>query len=181
MKIVGFAGKAGSGKTTLARALVDQHGFERVSFAGLLKAALAAMGIPEPATQALKEEIIPELGVSWRHCAQTLGTEWGRRRVNPDIWVKLTIANLKEDGRYVFDDVRFENESMAIRSAGGVIVHLHGRAATLAEGTQGHASEAGIAAGPGDLFFQNGHDIGTADGDMYFSALLTALGLRGNE
>jgi hypothetical protein len=155
MRVLGLAGPAGSGKTTIAGILVRDWGFKELSFAKPLKAALAAMGLPEPATQELKEAIIPWLGVSWRHCAQTLGTEWGRKLVNPNLWVLATMQNLNPRCNYVFSDVRFENESKAIREIGGNVVHIKGRAHDMAEGTKTHASEAGIANTIGDYVINN--------------------------
>lgn len=177
MNIVGFAGPAGCGKTTLAKLLVEQHGYTRLSFAGPLKAALAAMGLPEPAGLAGKEAIIPWLGVSWRHCAQTLGTEWGRKLVNQNLWVLATMAGLKHGGKYVFDDVRFENESDAIREVGGNLVHIKGRAGDVGSTTKAHASETGIRLDVSDMVFYNEGFGLTELGSIELPKLLRALGV----
>jgi hypothetical protein len=155
-RIIGFAGPAGGGKDT-AGAFLAQHGWHRLYFAKWLKDMLATMGYPEPATQALKEEVIAELGVSWRHLAQTLGTEWGRERVNPHLWTILAAQHMKRfpAARFYFTDVRFENEAKMIREEGGLIVHLTGRKAVMAADTQQHASEKGIEFVPGDLRVHN--------------------------
>jgi hypothetical protein len=155
MEIYGFAGPAGSGKDTCGAVLIDRCGFEKVSFAAILKRMLTTAGYPEPATAALKEEIIPELGCSWRHMAQTLGTEWGRNQIHPNLWVKLCIRSLKPDGKYVFTDVRFDNEAEAIEEAGGTLVHLKGRKAAMAEGTAGHVSEKGVTKRPWAMILDN--------------------------
>jgi len=145
LRLVGFAGRAGSGKTTAAKELI-QRGFTRWSFAGPLKAGMVAMGFPEPPTQELKEQLIPGFEFSWRDAAQKLGTEWGRA-LDTDLWVKLAEFELLKlgEGNFVFDDVRFENEAAMIRRLGGHIVHLSGRKADMAEDTAKHASERGIA------------------------------------
>ena len=142
MKIIALAGPAGAGKTTAAKYLETICGYTRVSFAAPLKSMLKAVGLDEPRDQAAKLEIIPELGVSWRHCAQTLGTEWGRNAVHPDIWVKLTKLKLSDpDGLYVIDDLRFPNELAMLREVGAQIVHINGRGGIVGE-LANHASEA---------------------------------------
>lgn len=156
MKIIAFAGPAGAGKTDSARYLIREHRFERVSFAAPLKQMLAVLGYPEPPNQAAKEEIIPDLGVSWRHMAQTLGTEWGRKLIHPDIWAMRTREFMRANpSNYVIDDLRFENEAAAIRSLGGQVIHIRGRRHEMSEATAGHESEKGIAVAVGDLCLEN--------------------------
>lgn len=139
--IIGITGKAGSGKDTVADFLCVERGYSKYSWAAPIKAALAAMGFPEPTDRDLKEAVIPGLGVSWRHLAQTLGTEWGRKQVHPDLWVMLAAHRMTE--RTVVADVRFENEAAMIREKGGFILHLVGRQADLG-GHAGHESESGV-------------------------------------
>jgi hypothetical protein len=146
MILAGVTGKAGAGKDTIADCLVREHGFTKLSFAGPLKAMLAAAGMPEPASRADKEKPLPGFDFSWREAAQKLGTEWGRS-LDSDIWVKLVeqqlVDLLDRDYRYVLSDVRFENEAAMIRRLGGTMLFVHGRAADLGANA-GHASEAGI-------------------------------------
>ena len=159
--LLGFTGPAGSGKDTCGSFFIEKYGFKKLSFASTLKAMLATAGLPEPATQALKEEIVPWLGVSWRHAAQTLGTEWGRTCIHPDLWILTTLRNreiaLQQNPElgFVVTDVRFENEARAIRDAGGWVVHLEGRKATLSGGTKQHASESGIVKRDCDFSLDN--------------------------
>jgi hypothetical protein len=40
----------------------------------------------------------------------TLGTEWGRDAVHPDLWVRLWAASGPRTSRVVVEDVRFPNE-----------------------------------------------------------------------
>lgn len=158
--IIGFTGPAGSGKDTAADHLVAHHGFTKVSWAGPLKAALAAMGFPEPNDRALKEVTIPGFPFSWRQAAQALGTEWGRT-LDPDIWVKLVgrLVSDNPEASWVVSDVRFENEAAMIRSLGGVVIHLHGRRADLG-GAEAHASEKGVKASLTDWNIENaGSDL----------------------
>jgi hypothetical protein len=159
MRLIGFAGPAGSGKDTCVKHLVEQYGFEHLSFGRPLYKALDAMGFGWPKTQEEKEAIHPLLGCSWRHMAQTLGTEWGRALIHDDIWVIAALSNLKEDGSYVLSDTRFENEARRIRDMGGLVVHLTGRKDPMTEATRGHASEKGLARDMRDFFVTNGGSL----------------------
>lgn len=156
IQLVAIAGPAGSGKDTAGRVLIEERGFTKLSFAHGLKAALAAMGFPEPATADEKEKIIPWVGVSWRHLAQTLGTEWGRKLVHADLWVLMAENRIRtEGGKWVITDLRFENEAEMVRRLNGVVCHIDGRAHPMAEGTKGHASEAGVERLPTDVLIDN--------------------------
>jgi hypothetical protein len=155
MMLIGFAGPAGCGKDTAGRFLIEEYGFEHVSFAAPLKRALEAMGFPTPQTQDEKEAVIPWLGASWRHLAQTLGTEWGRSLIHPDLWVMLALRGLEDTERYVFTDVRFENEAAQIRRCGGLVVHIRGRAHAMTEESAKHASEQGLSIYASDYVLSN--------------------------
>ncbi|TPQ24922.1 dephospho-CoA kinase [Methylomonas koyamae] len=158
--IIGLTGKKGCGKSTAANALEDM-GFEVFSFAYTLKlmarVLLRDCGLTEHEIQYAqkhKEEIIEELGVSYRQLCQTLGTEWGRQHVHPDLWVIAGRNRMAKslEPHAVFDDVRFANEADMIRSLGGVIIHIERPGHVSGDD---HESEAGIAAKPGDLRLVN--------------------------
>ena len=114
---IAISGKAGSGKTSMARRLVANFGFERFSFAGRLR-----------------EELASTLGISlvefefdkarWRFLMQ----EWGlaRRCVAPGYWIRKLLVRLPVDRgkRVVVDDLRFYNEAMALKRDGFVLVRL---------------------------------------------------------
>lgn len=143
--VIGICGPAGVGKDTVADYLCKVHGFRRVSFAAPIYDMLTALGFPAPATREEKEAIHPMWGFSWRHAAQTLGTEWGRS-LDKDIWLKLLVRRIKDSAhcKFVISDVRFENEAHTIRDNGGTLLHLSGRAADLGERAN-HASEVPVA------------------------------------
>lgn len=142
--IIGISGKAGCGKSTAAKYLVEKFGFVEVSFASVMKKMLAVAGLPEPANRDDKEKIVEGYNFTWRHAAQTIGTEWGRNCLEENFWVKVTMAQLDPDKNYVFSDVRFENEAEAIISRDGVIVELQGRCVELGKSAK-HASESGLS------------------------------------
>lgn len=135
-----------SGKSEVAREL-GNYGFVRKGFADALKAMirplLAAFGYAEVVIDKLlntgegKETVLPEIGVTPRYLAQTVGTEWGREVIDPDLWIKA-VLNDKRPDMLVIDDVRFPNEYEAIRAEGGQVwrVYRPGRAPT-----NGHPSE----------------------------------------
>lgn len=159
MKIIGITGAAGSGKDTARGVLQNHFGVTGVAFADPMRAMLAQLldhcgiGVEWMTQRELKELPMPGLGVSYRHAAQTLGTEWGRA-LSPsgDIWLKAAAASMAEvmnikgpDAVFCISDVRFKNEAKWVREQGGVIWRIVRPG--LAPVRQ-HASESGI---PTDL------------------------------
>lgn len=146
MILIALAAPAEGGKTTVAEMLVKHYGFKRISFAAPLYDMLEAGGFGRPKTSAEKEAVIPDLGFSWRHAAQTLGTEWGRRHLREDIWTTLALRKCSDiNGRYVIDDCRFENEATAVREMGGTVAHITGRKSNfVGEAAKQHESEKGL-------------------------------------
>lgn len=133
MVVIGLVGLKQSGKSTVARRLVEEHSFSRGRFAAALKDMLGVLLRYRGASDALVERMIegdlkeipsPLLnGTTPRHAMQTLGTEWGRDCIHNDLWVDTEVASVGRSltKRVLFEDVRFENEVRAIRSLGGVI------------------------------------------------------------
>lgn len=146
-----------SGKSTVARELTKGNGVI-VSFAEPLKLMLdemlkcAGYGPSEldHLKNAGKDEPLVVGGVAmttYRSMLQTLGTEWGRRLVSPEIWVGIAlqrVASYPEADLVVFDDVRFANEYRAIRNAGGKMVRLVRKGQRYATD---HSSEGGLDRG----------------------------------
>jgi len=123
----------GAGKSNVvARHLVEEHNYYVFPFADpirmMIYSLLQSLGysLEEAKTlctdPVLKEQPIPELGVSPRRLMQTLGTEWGRKVIDNEIWLKVWKASLTKLSPYacvVVDDVRFENEVKLIQSIPG--------------------------------------------------------------
>lgn len=191
MKIIGFAGKAGSGKSTRAAAL-ERLGWRRMSFADPIRAMLQVwmnlsigatgetgeteVGLNDP-EQYAKLKALPMAmwgGKTLRQMMQLLGTEFGRDKVDPDTWVKtmrLRIASVKFDHdwnrntdelRIVIDDVRFDNEAEMIRSLGGTVIRLVGPEGQ-AIGIEGHRSEKGLPDSLVDGAMQWGRNFDATD------------------
>lgn len=123
-KLIGLTGRKFAGKTTVAKTLTPE--FVQVSFAEPIRQMLYAIGVTE-VEMADKETVIPRFGKSPRYMMQTLGTEWGRDLINPDIWINLAKAKIEELNtkfpllNVVVDDIRFDDEAEMIRSLGGAI------------------------------------------------------------
>ena len=143
--LIAFTGPAGVGKSKAASMLVSR-GWTRVKFASTLKKMCRAMGMTEQMIEGDEKEAPQSLfgGQTPRYIMQTLGTEWGRKTVHPDLWVSITSAEIQrhlESGRnVVVDDCRFENEANCIRALGGFVVSIVGRGGISGK----HESESGV-------------------------------------
>jgi hypothetical protein len=129
-RLLGLAGKAGCGKSTIAQTLVDRGLAQRVRFAGPLKDGLVAMGLSrEQVDGSEKETPTPLLcGRTPRYAMQKMGTEFGRDMIGPDVWVRLAMHRVDEllvsGVNVVIDDLRFDNEAQAILERDGQLVTL---------------------------------------------------------
>ena len=119
-----------SGKSTVAEFL-RPYGYTPVPFAFPLKRMtqvfLEELGYPAHTAAHLvyhaKQTHIPEAGVTVRHMLQSLGTEWGRDCIHPDIWLRCWEVRAKkvlESGQgVVVEDCRYPNEAAMVRRLGG--------------------------------------------------------------
>jgi hypothetical protein len=156
--IVGLAGAAGVGKTTLAKAL-EARGFAVIAFADPIYEAVAAIvGMPVEALQqrSIKEAPLEWLGRSPRHLMQTLGTEWGRESISQTIWIDIAMHRAQHHQHVVIPDVRFDNEARAIRAYGGRVWRLRrDNYRPLEKSCSNHSSEAGVSDHLVDLVIDN--------------------------
>lgn len=154
--LIGLAGRAGAGKDTVAQMIVQAAGAVGypaivTSFADPLYEAVSAItGIPvnRLRDRELKEQPIEWLGKSPRELLQTLGTQWGRQMIHPEIWVAATARRWRGSDAAVIaiPDVRFDNEARAIREAGGRVFRvIRPGHECLAAGAAQHESEAGVS------------------------------------
>ena len=131
--LIGLAGVAGAGKSTVAKMLCKEYGFIEISFAEPIKRMIdQLLGYKSKHwdDRAWKEACNPRFGRSPRQLMQSLGTEWGRNIVHPDIWIDS--ARLAINGtlgwqhkKFVISDVRFDNEAAWIRANGGVLWRIY--------------------------------------------------------
>ena len=139
-RIIGLAGPAGVGKSTIAIRLKPLFAGKVYSFAGNIRLALYLMGLEVNYED--KEAPIYR-GKSTRDLMKSLGTEWGRDSVGPDLWVDLLMQRIDKSESHVaiIDDVRFPNEAQAIRNRGGIVIELQREGIEYA-GT--HSTELGL-------------------------------------
>lgn len=153
--VIGISGLARTGKDTVANFILAQVGGYRYSFADPMRDMLKALGIDltDPYWQERKEKPIAALGTSPRHLMQTLGTEWGRNMIHPDIWLTMAKQRLLAFGPgMIISDVRFENEAAWVRSLGGLVIHvLRPKADKISD----HASETGVVIDDLDFVLHN--------------------------
>ena len=164
MNIIGIAGPAQSGKSTLAgefRRIVEFRGqkYAEQPFAGPLKRMLASIGIDVSSLSKNAPVAFLDGKVTPRIMMQTLGTEWGRSLL-PDLWLRVWQHELDDSAHMVcVPDVRFENEAELIRDLGGTIVHVARKPTADMLAVPAHVSEAGIKRQKGDIIFRNDRGI----------------------
>jgi hypothetical protein len=88
-----------------------------------------------------KEAVLAPFGVSARHMLRTLGTEWGRECVGPDVWTTHWLERVRSRSFVVVDDVRFPNEAELVRTLGGQMWKV---TRPGVERATEHASEGGL-------------------------------------
>lgn len=163
-KNITICGSKGHGKDTVADVFVEMWGYEKRSFADPMKRMLhEGFGIPFSrlyGNDEAKAAILPEYGVSVRHMLQTLGTEWGRDLIQKDVWVRATLAFMRDveacnhathvslghappQVRWVVPDTRRRNELDALVDRGFKVIRVT-RPGYGGTAGSGHVSEAGI-------------------------------------
>jgi len=188
--VIGICGKARAGKDTLADLIISevsstrqQHNtpITKASMAAPLKkvvGSILSLWVDDPQNGLdgsavvrrmldgdLKEAPLQELGgQSPRQMLQTLGTDWGRKMVCDDLWIKVMEGRIKQLGYMadllhaqhhivVIPDIRFDNEARLC----DVLIHID-RLGT--QEVADHESEAGIAP---HLITRTVHNWGTTD------------------
>lgn len=132
--LIGVTGKKGAGKDTFAKRLIFSAGYHKLAFAGPLKDMMRALGLSNAEVDGdLKEEPCSILGGRTpRHAMQTLGTEWGRQLIHPNLWLYVWQKQYKQlisrstwgANRIIVPDVRFNNEAETIKAHGGIVVEI---------------------------------------------------------
>jgi hypothetical protein len=160
--LVGLTGLKGSGKDTVADYLVKHHGYEKVSFAALLKESVASLfdiqreyieewkNDPHVSVAIRITELdqtpplsITAIEMSFREFLQRYGTEAHREVFGQDFWVEQAFMSFPFTVRdnLVFPDVRFDNEAIAIIVRDGLVFSVERPGSDLEDQ---HASEQGI-------------------------------------
>lgn len=113
--IIGLTGNIGAGKDSVANILVNNYGFRMVSLVQPVVDALSGLFNVDKrffTDRELKET--PQkalLGRTPRELMRTLGTDWGRKLVDEDIWLKIAELRGEFEGDVVVNAVRFDNEA----------------------------------------------------------------------
>jgi len=113
MKIwIALSGKAGCGKSTIAKNLVKHHGFVRMAFAKRLKE--------------ISKELFPEIMKAPKEEHRKLLQLFGSfcRLLQPDCWIQIVVNQIHDLDRVVIDDVRFPNEFQVLRKLGFILVRI---------------------------------------------------------
>lgn len=177
--IVGFSGKAGSGKDTIAREisnkLIEEHfRVSRFAFANTLKIKLSiALGIPDQyffdtflknnysyCSNDMKlyrnDEVKPTENIyTIRELMQKYGTSM-REEFGEDFWVKRTFKDISDycahDDIVFITDVRFKNEFKAIKDRNGIVININNPSITS---NSKHISETDLDDIEKDYYFNN--------------------------
>lgn len=131
--LIGLTGRKGSGKDTMAEALVER-GYANLKFAGGLKAMIATLlhyqGADAETIDRMIEGDLKEVpsdllqGQTPRWAMQSLGTEWGRNCMGENLWVDATMNRADTFEKVVITDVRFPNECAALQKRGGLTIRI---------------------------------------------------------
>ena len=119
-KILALSGPKGSGKSTVAKTLLNKNPLVAnatiLSFADPLKKMASLLLPPEAFLPENKESLEFGLcGKTPRHILQTLGTEWGRIHIGENIWAEhMEKRLLQSKDPVIIDDLRFENEAQML-------------------------------------------------------------------
>lgn len=110
--MIGLAGYACSGKTSIANALSEaMPEYALGSFAGALKRRVDPL-FPLDADKALKRETYVAYGRAMRS-------------IDPDYWIKALESTLPIGAPVIIDDVRYANEVRWIKECRGIVFLIH--------------------------------------------------------
>jgi hypothetical protein len=129
--IIGLSGYAQSGKDATANLLCLNYDYKRIAFADPMRHALQIIN-PRLDSITRVSDFVDDYG--WdiakknpevRRLLQVLGTDFGRKMLGDDVWIKMAVRDLRQDDRVVISDVRFPNEADAIKKLGGTVWRIN--------------------------------------------------------
>lgn len=113
--LIGFVGKARSGKDTAGEHLVKNFGYTRISFADELKRVAMKYFVLN------RDECYDNKTQVSRRILQGLG-ECMREEIDLNYWVNYALKNVPEN--VAITDVRFLNEADIIKKSGGILIKI---------------------------------------------------------
>jgi hypothetical protein len=142
--IIGLSGYAQSGKDATANLLCLNYEYTRRAFADPMRHALVTINPKLDSITRVSDYVddygwdIAKKNPEVRRLLQVLGTDFGRRMIGDDVWIKMAMSDLRQGDRVVISDVRFPNEAQAIKAMGGSMwrINRHNHSAV-----NNHASE----------------------------------------
>ncbi|MGW0929568.1 deoxynucleotide monophosphate kinase family protein [Streptomyces sp. NPDC002644] len=162
---VALLGKARAGKDTIAKRLVEEHGYTRLAFADPLKDLALNVNPVISTTYNVHVRLADyvadvgwELAKEWnpevRRLLQRLGQ--GVRSLTRDFWVSVLTEKLRRiDGPVVVTDVRYPNEAIAMRNLGFSLVRVQRWEALTDPLADAHESEILMDDWPTDATIRN--------------------------
>ena len=167
--IIGLSGYAQSGKDTVAKILVEQHGFTRIAFADKIREFLyetnpmfdSIAGEPMFVKARVDRDGWEEAKKSphIRRLLQNSGVA-ARKLFGDNFWVheamKTMLTDPRPDMNYVITDVRFLNEADMIKANNGQIWRIKRLGV---DPVNSHVSETQMDGYPGDQIFLNNGTI----------------------
>lgn len=125
--IIGITGYAQSGKDTVAKVLVEHHGFTRLAFADkirdmlydldpIVKDGFRLRNVVDAYGWEQAKFLFPEVRAS----LQKLGVS-AREHLDERTWVNAVMSQMIDEENYVITDVRFKNEASVIKAVHGKI------------------------------------------------------------
>lgn len=164
MQVFGITGRKYHGKDTAARELV-LHGFDLLRFADPLKNMLRAfyqtMELSSAEIERRLEGDLKEVpciylnGRTPRYAMQTLGAEWGRDLIHPDLWIDSLMRRAQGRDKVVISDVRYPNECETVKRLDGKVIRVDASDRVGANQFSNHSSETQINALPADVEIDN--------------------------
>jgi hypothetical protein len=163
--LVGFAGTAGIGKSTLATLVSGWCNGIIIPYSKPLKESLVkltGLSMDYFTDIELKEKIMPGLGKTPRQIMQLFGTEFVRNMIASDFWIwRMKQEFEKHQDKNIFiDDIRFNNEAQLIRDNGGIIIHLIRKYEKVTKESD-HISELPITKHKWDMVFDISNQLPT--------------------
>lgn len=153
-QVIGFTGRARSGKDFSAHILRDLYGYRRLAFGDMLKKCMRDLNPIVTLDGERYAEVVDRLGdheskniPEVRRLLQAFGTEVVRNNLGDNMWVEVVEQQIRrawaadENALFTITDVRFPNEVKAVHDLGGIVIRLTRPQAGLTGDHAKHASE----------------------------------------